>query len=317
MSVYWSSRDGSLAPSDATFHLLPFNGNLRSVPLKQVPLPSPKKTRVLKREFSFGKEAWMQAVKQALELIEAGEIEKVVLARACRLELDEAPDPFAVTAALKEVAEGAFIFCSQWEDKAFLGASPERLFAREGRLVWSEAVAGTRHRTLCPHEDARLREELLNSSKDLSEFIPVQRYLETSLTPLCQNKIQFSKTCIHKTANVQHLYSQCSAALRDGITDETILFALHPTPALCGVPKENARKLIQKLEPFDRGLYGGIIGWSSPDRSEWTVGIRSCFLEGKVATLYSGTGIVKGSDGEKEWEELNHKIKLYDAIFFD
>ncbi|HLI93964.1 MAG TPA: chorismate-binding protein, partial [Puia sp.] len=66
-----------------------------------------------------------------------------------------------------------------------------------------------------------------------------------------------------------------------------------------------------------RGLYGGAIGWSTQDASEWVVGIRSCFIQGKTATLFSGTGIVQGSDPISEWDELDQKLKLYDGIFVE
>lgn len=314
MSFYWSDRKGEPAPQNAQFHFLPFTKVLESPPLHLVELPAPTTAKVIKRTFLPDKDQWMESVEKALSLINAGHLQKVVLARVCRLELDHAPNPFALTASLEEKAEGAFVFCREWEGKAFLGASPERLFARRGPLVFSEAVAGTRPRGKNFEEDAKLKEELLTSEKDLSEFSPVQDYLQDVLSPLCEEKLYFTPNSIHKTQNVQHLYSQCSGRLKLNITDQEILARLHPTPALCGLPKLEALSLIQELEPFDRGLYGGVIGWNTPEASEWIVGIRSCLLEGNIATLFSGAGIVKGSNAEEEWEELNQKLKLYDAI---
>src|SRR5690606_2918437 len=107
--------------------------------------------------------------------------------------------------------------------------------------------------------------------KDLREFLPVKQYIGSKLSPYCESFPSFEETKVCKTPNVQHLHSQCQATLLPGIRDETILSALHPTPALCGLPKEKALSLIADLEPFDRGLYGGVIGWSTEEESEWAV----------------------------------------------
>ncbi len=258
---------------------------------------------------------WIQGVEKALDLIRRKELQKVVLARSCTLELAQAPDPFAIVAALKQNAQGAFVFCLQSENQAFFGASPERLFMRKNRQIFSEAVAGTRRRGKNPPEDEKLQNQLLTSAKDLREFSPVQVYLQNALSPLCTSPLTFSPISIHQTQNVQHLYSRCSGNLKESVTDEEVLAHIHPTPALCGTPKQKAFSIIQELEPFERGLYGGAIGWTTPEASEWIVGIRSCLLKGKTATLLSGTGIVEGSDPEEEWDELNQKLKLYDGIY--
>lgn len=258
---------------------------------------------------------WIAGVEKALELIRRKELEKVVLARTCTLELETAPDPFAIAAALKAKAQGAFVFCVQSETEAFLGATPERLFVRNNREILSEAIAGTRKRGKTKAEDEYLAAQLLSSEKDLREFSPVQAYLKNALSPLCIASLTFTPISIHQTQNVQHLYSKCSGKLNAAATDEVILQNLHPTPALCGTPKDKAFSVIRELEPFERGLYGGAIGWSTPEASEWIVGIRSCLIKGKTATLFSGTGIVEGSDPDEEWEELNQKLKLYEGIF--
>lgn len=258
---------------------------------------------------------WIAGVEKALALIRRSELEKVVLARTCTLELAEAPDPFALTAALKQKAQGAFVFCVQSDTEAFLGATPERLFVRNQRQILSEAIAGTRRRGKTSSEDTKLGKQLLKSEKDLREFSPVQIYLQNALSPLCVAPPSFTPISIHQTQNVQHLYSRCSGRLKETVTDEEILLHLHPTPALCGTPKNKAYSVIRELEPFERGLYGGAIGWTTPEASEWIVGIRSCLIRGRTATLFSGTGIVEGSDPEEEWDELNQKLKLYEGIF--
>ena len=282
--------------------------------MQRVELPPPAKAKVIKRTFLPTREEWIQNVEKALDLIHRKLLQKVVLARACILELETAPDPFAVTAALKEKSQGAFVYCLQSDTESFLGATPERLFMRHGQNIVSEAIAGTRRRGKTVWEDEKLQKQLLCSSKDLREFSHIPAYLQDTLSPLCTAPLNFSPISIHQTKNVQHLYSRSYGKLKEHITDNEILEHLHPTPALCGLPKQKALSTIHELEPFNRGLYGGAIGWTTEHNSEWIVGIRSCLLKEKVATLFSGTGIVEGSNPEHEWDELNQKLRLYDGI---
>lgn len=315
MKIYWSDREGNLAPQNSTFSWRDFAASVNATDaVEQVQLPVPGFAKVLKRTFLPTRETWMQRVEEVLDLIRQKKLQKVVLARKCTLELEKAPDPFAIASALKQKSQGAFIFCLQSKTRAFLGATPERLFVRKGRQIMSEAVAGTRKRGQTPLEDAKLQQELLSSAKDLRELSPVCDHLQNTLSPLCLGPLSFTPVSLHQTQNVQHLYRKCAGTLQKSVSDDTILNCLHPTPALCGAPKEKAFSVIQELEPFTRELYGGAIGWSTGDASEWIVGIRSCLLQGNIATLFSGAGIVEGSNPEPEWDELNQKLKLYDGI---
>lgn len=315
MRVYWSDRVGKSAPINARFSQVRFESTYPKVIQAkfETNLPLPKTVRVKKRTFLPDKDTWISMIKSALKK----GLPKVVLARSQILELDEIPDPFALAASLKEQIENSYLICIQDENLAFLSATPERLFRREGNHIESEAMAGTRRRGSTTEEDEKLGNDLLKSKKDLSEIKPVQDFLKTQLLPFCEKPPHFSPISLHRTKNVQHLYAKCVAHLREKVDDLKLLNALHPTPALCGTPKEKALSLIRTLEPFDRGLYGGAIGWQTADVSEWVVGIRSCRIEGNIAYLYTGCGIVQGSDPEEEWEELNHKAKLYERIFLD
>lgn len=320
MKVFWSDREGNPPPHNATFGwrcFFPGSSLLESHKITQVKhLPPPSDPiQVVRRTLTPERKKWIEGIEKALSAIQRKELEKVVLARTCTLELSQEPDPFAIAAALRQKSQGAFVFCFQTSKTSFLGATPERLFVRKGRNIMSEAMAGTRRRGKNQEEDEAFKRELFSSPKELREFSPVMTYLQQTLSPLCRSPISFSPLSIHQTQNVQHLFSKCTGELKEKISDEEILFHLHPTPALCGTPKERAYSMIRELEPFQRGLYGGTLGWSTPEASEWVVGIRSCLIQGKTATLFSGTGIVEGSDPAAEWEELDHKLKLYDGIF--
>lgn len=314
MKIYWENREGIKPPKNATFHFKSFDSKTSiSTNAQFIDLPPPQTANVIKKTYLPSYSDWEKSIEKALEK----KIPKVVLARSTLLELDTSPDPFAITAALKKKAKNSFIFCIQFDDFSFLGATPERLFKKEENSLLTEAMAGTRKRGKTALEDHLLEKELLNSSKDSSEISPVKHYLSEKLSPLCISPPQFDPFSIYKTSNVQHLYTPCRGRLKENISDDQILNAIHPTPALCGTPKDEAFSFIEEVEPFNRGFYGGALGWSFEEESEWIVAIRSCILQKNQAILYSGTGIVSGSSPQEEWDELNQKIKLFDDIFLE
>lgn len=317
MKVYWRDRNGHPPPADATFHCYPFLKEEKS-PFSHhasqvATLPNPKQALVLNRTFLPSKEQWVDIVSTAI----AKKIKKIVLARCEILELSEAPDPFAILATLKERAEGAYLFCLNEGETSFLGASPERLFARNGKQLISEAMAGTRERGTTVEEDETVGFSLLSNQKTRREFDPVVRFLKKNLNSFCEGKIEVSPISLHKTYHVQHLYAKISGILQKKIADCEIVDKIHPTPALCGTPPKLSAAWIKKLEPFPRGLYGGVVGWNGATNSEWIVGIRSCLIKNNYAYLYAGAGIVIGSDPLMEWEELNAKTALYSNTFKD
>lgn len=315
MSIYWSDPDGNHPPDHCTFQLRTFSSkSLHPIKNQIRTLPSPKSYTPIKKTLLPDFPAWKTNIEKALQSIEKKWIQKVVLARATILEFDCDLDPWAITAALKERQKGAYLFCAEINQGHFLGMSPEKLFSKKNGKIQSMALAGTRKRGHTLSQDSQLENELLHSAKDLREFNPVKAYIQKALSPFCISPFEWEPTQVYKTYNVQHLFSQIEAPLETSIEDERIIEALHPTPALCGEPKLAAKALIDEIEPFDRGLYGGCIGWTTDVASEWIVGIRSCLVQKNRAILYTGTGIVEGSDPEKEWEELNQKGKMYDGI---
>ncbi|HSX13350.1 MAG TPA: isochorismate synthase [Chlamydiales bacterium] len=299
MSFFWSKP----APPHAVFACYPF-GKLEKIifPNKILNLPPPKEIKIRSRSFLPSQQLWIENVYNTLN---NNTLKKAVLARECTIECENAPDPFAVTSFLLAKAKNSIVFCFANEQMAFLGATPELLFSRSGRDIQCEAVAGT----------SPLGRLLLNDAKARSEILPVIEYLQHHLSPFCVSSLQISPIHIRKTSNVQHLCATLHGTLKTAITDEQIIQQLHPTPALCGVPKREAMHWIQQCEPFERGLYGGVMGWSTPEESVFAVGIRSCLIQGSTVKLYSGAGIVAGSDPLDEWEELNHKMNLYQGIF--
>ena len=254
--------------------------------------------------------AWSQTVDHALKEFQSSPLKKVVLARKSCLELTETITPFALVEILAGGAPACFHFCLQptADSGAFLGASPELLFRRDGLRLESEAVAGTRPRSLDTVEDERLESQLLKMSKEQREHRLVVDSLAETFRELCSEFSQDNAPSVLKLSRVQHLRTAFSGLLNDGVGDDTILGAFHPTPATCGSPYAEAIRFIEENEPFDRGWYAGPVGAVSRDEAEFAVAIRSMLWLGRKIHVFAGAGVVEGSESEREWNELEDKI---------
>ena len=263
-----------------------------------------------------GPSGWKNNVERVLSGSSEGRLGKVVLARRAEFGFAEKVDAPLLAERLEAATPGCFHFCLEpQEGVAFVGASPERLFRREGRSIQSEAVAGTRPRGASEADDAELRDELLRSQKDRSEHDYVRISVKESLEPLCDELEVEEDVSEMKLAGGRHLRSWVRGTLREGVTDAEVLDALHPTPAVGGYPKQEALGEIRALEPFDRGWYAGPVGWIGAEGSEFAVGIRSGLVRGNRLALFSGAGIVAGSMPEDEWIEIEQKIGDFARVF--
>ena len=253
---------------------------------------------------------WEREVKEVLQGIRREDFLKVVLARCTRFEFDETLKPFAL---LKELeGENRLVFQFS-KGQAFLSLTPETLYRRKKNLVEGAAVAGTRPRGKTEEEDQSLMEDLLKSPKDQHEFQLVSQMIQKALQPLC-SILEVHDEKVLKTPKVQHLFHTFRGKLMKKTDDKALIQALHPTPAVGGMPRLHALDEIRKRERFDRGWYAAPIGWVSPQEGHHLVGIRSALIEENTLRLFAGTGIVLGSIPSKEWDELEQKIQQYVSV---
>ncbi len=258
---------------------------------------------------------WSHSVEAALSQIRASHCEKIVLARQSHFQLNKSPDPFDLLNQLRQQAPHAYHF--GWQDSqgpAFLSITPERLFKRKRQNLESEALAGTRPRGQNAYHDEQLTHELFHDTKEVREHLVVLRFMEERFSDHCRVVERLSHLEPLRLKHVQHLQSRLQGRLLDEVTDAQLLSSLHPTPAVCGLPQIVARTQINNLESFDRGWYAGPVGYVSKQQSEFAVGIRSGVLEGDSLTVYTGAGIVEGSDPDREWQELDHKLRSWEAL---
>ncbi|RMH82089.1 MAG: isochorismate synthase [Calditrichaeota bacterium] len=277
-----------------------------------LPETPPTRPRLWRRRDLPDFPQWESMVQAVLQDFECGRLQKAVLARRTTLDFTAPLSPMGLLQQLQELNPGVFHFGFQFSSGAvFIGSTPERLYRREGNHILSEAVAGTRPRGATPAEDRRLERELLISDKEVREHRLVVESIRGTLQELCRVWEEDRRVSVLKLPRLQHLYARIQGLLHEGVGDARILAALHPTPAVGGLPKEPALERIARLEPFDRGWYAGPVGWIRPDAAEFVVGIRSGLVQGEQLHLYTGAGIVPGSRPAREWQELETKMENF------
>lgn len=192
----------------------------------------------------------------------------------------------------------------------FLGATPERLIRVQGERVSTMALAGSARRDADPAVDAALGAALLAGAKDRAEHEWVVDAIVDALHDLDVAVDPFESPRLRLLATLQHLETPIQGRWRDSRGD--ILAAaerLHPTPALGGTPRAAALRLIRAAEPFDRGWYGGGVGWlDGRGDGDLAVAIRSVLLRGDTATAFAGAGLVAASDPAAEAREIALKL---------
>lgn len=263
-----------------------------------------------------GEKDWCAAVERALGLCEAGQLEKIVLARETEFTFAERVNPFAVLRHLEAHTSFSYHYCFQIDsDHAIVGASPERLYRRDRGRLLSEALAGTRPRAKDPIADDALGAELLDSDKERREHDFVAENIRALFDRVCDSVDANGEPELLRLRHCQHMLTRIEGRLREDVGDADLLRRLHPTPAVGGVPTDEALKTIAELEDFDRGWYAGPVGWIGSESSEFAVAIRSGLVSANTVSVYTGAGIVPGSDPAEEWAEVESKIADFQSIF--
>jgi menaquinone-specific isochorismate synthase len=262
------------------------------------------------------KKKWKQIVSQALEKIVNQEVQKVVLARKVELILSEEINLTDSLQTLRNDYPDCSVFAFHKGSSTFFGATPELLAKISKHKLSMDAIAGSTGRSVSGNEDSRLETDLLSSKKNLNEHQYVFNYLTNVLKKIGKDITYNENPSVKKLKNIQHLSTKISAELKDEISLINIIKELHPTPAVCGYPKDQALNLIKKIENQKRGLYSGIIGWFNQNgEGEFAVSIRSAVTRGNKLTAYAGGGIIEGSEPDAEFEETEMKLKPILSLF--
>jgi len=250
---------------------------------------------------------WEANIAAALDEISMGVLQKIVLARRTYIAWDAPRCAFCILATLRALEPLCYCYAAFGTESVFLGASPELLYHRRSTLLHTEAVAGTVGSSHSTDADTCAANRLAQSEKHLREHNIVRDWIKEQLAALCIAPPHCAELQIRKLHSLQHLVTPITATLRDDTTDAALLRVLHPTPAVAGRPREAALHWIASHEPFERGWYAAPVGWIAPDGAKFIVALRCAMLKKNEAYLYTGAGIVSGSDPTQEWEELDNK----------
>jgi menaquinone-specific isochorismate synthase len=284
-------------------------GALESVDVSRFQ-PEDELPGIIDISYSPDRPQWIENCRKALKGFEKGEMEKVILARQTELGFTARVPAlrFLMNYPYPESSTYRFYF-EPTEGHAFFSFTPERLYRRDGERLLTEALAGTVTKEAIKADDNTASELLLNSEKDIREHRFVRDTIKQELEPVCSRIDMEEGVQVLHLSHLAHLYTTCRATLKPEFSnDSTVLAQLHPTPAVGGVPREESMRLISLIEPFCRGWYAAPVGWLSRGSAEFAVGIRSALVSDSRMYIYSGAGLVRGSDPEAEWEEVDQKI---------
>jgi salicylate biosynthesis isochorismate synthase/menaquinone-specific isochorismate synthase len=300
----------AVAPDDTAEEVLErMHRRLATLAQRPLPLLDPSPAGEHRVVSAMPPEHFEAAVGRATELIGAGEIDKIVLAREVQVHAPRPHDPGAILGALRGAFPSCFVYCLGRPGATFLGASPELLVRREGQRLSTIALAGSARRSADPAVDAHIGEQLLRSSSYREEHEIVVRRIEKDLRSLALWVTSAPEPELVKVANIQHLGTPIRAQLANPRDAVELLQALHPTPAVGGEPARLALELIPALEGLDRGWYAGPVGWiDAMGDGEFCVALRCALLRGAVAHCYAGNGIVRDSEPAAELAETEVKL---------
>lgn len=253
---------------------------------------------------------YMEAVEKVTGQIKEQAAEKVVIARKIKLTFEDEFHKAAALHAISNEQSESYHFGLQIGDDMFFGATPERLVEISNGQAYSACVAGSIRRGKTAQEDQQLGESLLRDKKNREEHQFVVDMITQVFSDFCTS-VRVNKTPkLLKVRDIQHLFTPVEGKLAEDMDIFRLVEALHPTPALGGVPRLKALEMIREEEQMDRGFYAGPIGWTdAAGDGEFAVAIRSGLLSGKEAWLYAGGGIVADSIPEEEYKETWVKFR--------
>ena len=245
------------------------------------------------------KKKFTQIINKSIDMIESNQISKVVLSRQKHYKIDSNQNilfNFLKNAEKEPIGTTSFIYDFK-EKGTFFGVTPETLFNIKDNILKTEALAGT------------VEDDYKAGFKELEEHSYVVDYIADTLSNF-SDKINLNKSpTLFNLGKISHLHTKIKSNINKGYDIFDILYKMHPTPAVAGIPKKESLDIISSLEKHNRGWYGGPLGWiDSKFSANFVVGIRSGFIDDDDLYIYAGCGIVESSIPDKEFIESELKF---------
>lgn len=265
---------------------------------------------------NFSDEEFMKAVERAKEYIRAGDIIQVVLSR--RFEKPFYADPLTLYRAIRHVNPSPYMYFLDYQDFQVVGASPEVLVRLKNGRVETRPIAGTRRRGRTKEEDLALERELLNDEKERAEHIMLVDLARNDVGRVAKvGSVKVTDLMvIERYSHVMHIVSNVVGELKEGADAFDVLKACFPAGTVSGAPKVRAMEIIDEMEPSERGVYAGAVGYFSFDGNmDTAIAIRTAVVRRNKVYVQAGAGIVADSVPQLEAKETVNKAKaLFRAV---
>ena len=259
---------------------------------------------------SFTQDDYERAVDTIKEYILAGDCMQVVPSQ--RMSIDFKAAPIDLYRALRCFNPTPYMYFFNFGDFHVVGSSPEVLVRVEDNLITVRPIAGTRPRGATPEADAALEAELLADPKERSEHIMLVDLARNDLSRVCRPESVevVSLMDIKRFSHIMHICSTVTGQVDPHMTAFDVFTSAFPAGTLSGAPKPRAIEIIDELEPADRGIYGGTVGYFDfSGNLDMAIAIRTAFIRDHEASVQAGAGIVLDSVPASEWQETRNKAE--------
>lgn len=289
------------------------------------PLLPPKSNIIDTSDFKFdanqSPETYKEGVTKAKAYIKAGDIFQVVPSQ--RFAVDFEHSPMALYRALRRTNPSPFLFMLRFDDFSIIGSSPEILVRLRDGTVTVRPIAGTKPRGATPALDAANEEALLNDPKECAEHlmlldlgrndvgrVSISKPMNNSKGANSGGVRVTQKFIVERYSHVMHIVSNVEGTIKPELDALDALMAGFPAGTVSGAPKIRAMEIISELEPHERGIYGGGVGYfSAGGDMDMCIALRTGILKDQKLHIQAGAGVVLDSDPISEHLECHAKAR--------
>ncbi len=290
--------DDLVARLDTSVHLAPLEPPVTSTPIYA--------TRTERSDF-------LKSIESAKHYIREGDVFQVVISQRFDTEVTASSvDVYRMLRALNP-SPYMYLLALETEDgTAFevVGSSPEALVKVEDGRVFSHPIAGSRPRGTTPELDVELADGLLRDEKERAEHLMLVDLARNDLSRVCApGSVEVTEfMAVERFSHIMHLVSSVEGNLAEGSSPIDVFRSTFPAGTLSGAPKPRALEIIDELEPANRGVYGGVVGYIGfGGDADLAIAIRTAVIVGNRASVQAGAGLVADSHPHSEYDETVHK----------
>ena len=298
----------TLQDGESAFAFAPFDPSLKPYYIIQGAASSKKNTpsQIGGKLKSTSEKQFKTLVKGIIADISQGKFTKVVAARILAVARPSSFDPVALFERLCSTYQSAFVSLTYIPGVGlWIGASPEVLVSESATTLSTYSLAGTK----------AIEDSSPWTPKEIAEQQIVTDFIHDKLRKTVSDQIKLKGPKTHEAGSIKHLLSVFRILHSGNSIWRDVAKALHPTPAVSGMPQQKAVSFITEQESFDRAFYAGYLGPVNQNgKTNLFVNLRCVEVRGQQLVFYAGCGITADSDPQKEWQESVRKIDVLKSL---